>query len=227
MSTNAPLVSCIVPVYNGERYLGDALGSVFEQTHNNLEVLVVDDGSTDGSAEVACRFNNVQLIKKSNGGSASARNLGIAQARGDYVAFLDADDLWLPCKIERQLKTFEREDRLGICVAYHQNFWEHAYAFEAEQNPALARPQPGGGSTVMISRRALDKVGMLNEAFSHRDIQEWTMRASFGGWQVRMLEEVLVRRRIHAHNLSRSRVGGEPELLDIATALLARKRGRR
>src|SRR5581483_6264857 len=98
-----PLVSVILPVYNGEKYLAAALDSVRAQTHRSFEIIVVDDGSTDGSAAVAARYPEVKYAYQSNGGISAARNCGIRLAVGDVFALLDADDLWLPDKLERQL----------------------------------------------------------------------------------------------------------------------------
>src|SRR5690242_4967891 len=92
---HGPTVTCIVPVFNGERYLGEALDSIFAQGHQPLEVLVVDDGSTDGSAAVAKSYGDrVRYFFQPNAGPAAARNLGLEAARGEFIAFLDADDLW-------------------------------------------------------------------------------------------------------------------------------------
>jgi hypothetical protein len=107
MSSAAPLVTVVVPAFNAERTLADTLRSVLAQTYRNIEVLVVDDGSTDGTADVAESLAaddpRLSLIRKENGGCASARNLGIARAHGVFVAPIDADDLWHPTKIERQV----------------------------------------------------------------------------------------------------------------------------
>lgn len=106
MSTG-PLVSVIIPAFNAERFLADAVGSVLRQTWTRVEVIIVDDGSTDRTAEVAERLaaadERVRIVRKENGGPSSARNSGVAIARGEFVCFLDADDLYLPDKIERQL----------------------------------------------------------------------------------------------------------------------------
>jgi glycosyltransferase involved in cell wall biosynthesis len=221
-----PLVSCVIPVYNGARWLAETLDSVLAQTYRNCEILVVDDGSTDDSAEVASRFagSGVELVRKANGGTASARNLGVVHSRGELIAFLDADDLWLPGKLARQVVEFAGAPTLAMCATYMQNFWIEELAHEAEANPALAEPQPGPGSTVMIARRAYEAVGALDERLANRDIQEWVMRARLAGWEVRVLAETWVRRRIHGDNLSRRRVAGEDELLAMARTLLDRKR---
>jgi hypothetical protein len=105
-----PLVSVIIPAFNAEATLGETLRSVFAQTHQRLEILAVDDGSTDGTAalveSLARTEPRLSLIRQANAGVAAARNAGLAQARGDYVAWLDADDLWRPTKIAKQLAVF-------------------------------------------------------------------------------------------------------------------------
>jgi Glycosyl transferase family 2 len=105
--SEAPLVSAIIPAWNAEETLAETLRSVAAQTYSRLEILIVDDGSTDGTAEIASRFcetdGRARLIRKENGGVASARNRGIAESRGEWVAPIDADDLWHPTKIEKQV----------------------------------------------------------------------------------------------------------------------------
>src|ERR687893_681850 len=100
---SAPLVSCIVPVFNGERYLQAALDSIFAQTYRSLEVLVVDDGSTDNTAAIVGSYGDrVRYLQQDNHGPSAARNRGIEAATCEFIAFLDADDLWHAEKLERQ-----------------------------------------------------------------------------------------------------------------------------
>src|SRR3989441_7830895 len=109
-----PVVSVVIPVYNGERYLADAIQSVLDQTYQNLEVIVVDDGSRDGSAAVAKRFGEaIRYVHRANGGVCKARNTGIAVARGTYLAFLDQDDLWLPDKLAAQVAYLDSHPEVG------------------------------------------------------------------------------------------------------------------
>jgi glycosyltransferase involved in cell wall biosynthesis len=98
------LISCIVPVYNGERYLGETLDSIFAQTYQPLEIIVVDDGSTDGTATVAASYGQrVRYLCQTNQGKAAARNRGFGAAQSEFIAFIDADDLWHPEKLTRQI----------------------------------------------------------------------------------------------------------------------------
>ena len=119
--TNQTLISVIIPAYNAAKWIGETLDSVLAQTYPALEVLVVDDGSTDATAEVVRGYGErVRLIEKPNGGHASARNLGIRLAQGEYVAFVDADDLWNPRKLELQVNCLQQQGVAWvICGADH------------------------------------------------------------------------------------------------------------
>lgn len=121
--SDLPLVSVIIPVYNGEEFIADAIQSATTQTYRNLEIVVVDDGSKDSSLEIvqslAAKDDRIRVIAQANGGVAKARNTAIAAARGDFIAPLDADDLWLPTKIERQTACMLAEgDRCGFVYSW-------------------------------------------------------------------------------------------------------------
>ena len=118
-----PLVSVIVPAYNAEMYIAQTLHSVLSQTYKNIEVIVVDDGSRDGTAQIVeaimRRDNRVTLLHQSNSGVAAARNLAIEKSRGEYIAPIDADDIWFPQKIEKQVRCMLHEgSSTGIVYAW-------------------------------------------------------------------------------------------------------------
>lgn len=109
------IISAVIPVYNGERFLAETIDSVLGQTYPNLECIVVDDGSTDETASIVRSYGGrVRYVEKPNGGVSSARNLGIKTATGQLIAFLDADDLWRPDKIEHQVEIFLRNQDVGL-----------------------------------------------------------------------------------------------------------------
>ena len=117
-----PLVSVVIPAFNGERLIGRTIESALAQTYSNVEIIVVDDGSTDATQEVVRRFGDrVRYLRQPNQGGAAARNQGISAARGDWVAFLDQDDLWLPEKLERQAAVFLEEPSTVVCFTR----WSH------------------------------------------------------------------------------------------------------
>ncbi len=113
-----PHVSVVIPAYNAERFIVETVNSALNQTYQDLEVIVVDDGSKDGTVAALAQFGNrIRVHQQANGGVAKARNTGVSLARGTYIAFLDADDLWLPQKLERQLTStapMSYTDRLNI-----------------------------------------------------------------------------------------------------------------
>src|SRR6476660_1471039 len=116
MTEEKPLVSVIIPVYNGTCYLRAALESVFAQTYRPFEVIVVDDGSLDDSGVIAQSFDDVRYIHQENQGVAAARNNGIEVARGEFLAFLDQDDLWTPEKLKLQMGHLLSDPELGYTL---------------------------------------------------------------------------------------------------------------
>jgi glycosyltransferase involved in cell wall biosynthesis len=219
----SPLVSCVIPVFNGERYLAAAIGSALAQTHRAVEIIVVDDGSTDATRSVAETFGaSITYVHQNNAGPSSARNRGIQRASGDFVAFLDADDLWRPDKIEIQLGRFDGQSALAISSGYMCNFVSPDAQIELAGGGV---PEPNLGSSFMAPRSLFAEIGMLDPALRHRDLHEFVLRASDAGRVVEALLDVLVDRRIHDANMSHNRnAEGELELLAIARARIARRR---
>ena len=114
-SSGSPLVTTIVPAYNCAHFLPEALDSILAQQYPNLEIIVVDDGSTDGSADIAEAYGSpVKVIRQKNQGPAAARNRGVRESRGEYIAFLDGDDVWLPGKLLAQMECFASHKEVGI-----------------------------------------------------------------------------------------------------------------
>jgi glycosyltransferase involved in cell wall biosynthesis len=227
---SAPLVSCIVPCFNGARYLEECLQSILGQTHPRLEVIVVDDGSTDASADVVRRFGTaVRYQRRANGGPAAACNTGLALATGELVAFLEQDDLWLGDKIERQLTELTARPDLDYCVTHIQNFWVPALREQArrfEDQPVM-QPVPGYVvQTLLARRRAFETVGPFDESLRFAAASEWFIRAAERGSRGVLLPDVLTRRRLHEDNFSRRhREASREQFLQVIKAMLDRRRG--
>lgn len=222
------LISCIIPVYNGERYLREAIDSILAQTYRPLEIIVVDDGSTDGTADVAASYGaRLDYVRQSNAGPAAARNRGLSLAQGEFVAFLDADDLWHPEKLACQMARFQARPELSICVTHVQNFWIPELKEEAERfrKHRISRPMPGYVTQALLAKRTLfDTVGQFNTALKHGDVKDWLLRAADQRAQMELLPDVLVYRRMHRSNYSRNVPSSLDAHLRIVKASLDRRR---
>jgi len=201
------VVSVVLPVYNGELYLSQALDSLLAQTYRPLEVIAVDDGSTDSTAAILRAYaDRVITIRQPNQGTAAARNAGIARATGPYLSFMDADDILHPEKIERQVACLEVHPEAHLCNSYVQNFWMSDIAHEKERlrDWSMATPQPGFLLQAIVVRRpAFDRVGLFDDRFRVANDTEWFIRVGEMGLVTATVQEVLLYRRIHRTNITR------------------------
>jgi glycosyltransferase involved in cell wall biosynthesis len=222
-------ISVIITTYNYERYLVEAIRSVLTQSHLPQEVIVVDDGSTDGTAITAQRFGErVRYDYQPNGGIGAARNRGLALARGQFLAFLDADDLWLPDKLERQFAAFVVEPDLDMVSGYVQQFVSPE--LDAEQKARLICPtEPSPGylpGALLIRRQVFDCVGPFRTDLRVGEFIDWHARATELGLTSRMLADVVLKRRLHTTNQSLSHGAARPQadFLRVLKGALDRRR---
>jgi glycosyltransferase involved in cell wall biosynthesis len=201
--------SCIVPAFDAEHYVGDAIESILRQTCPPSEVLVVDDGSTDGTATVVESFGaSVILLRCPHRGGAAAKNAALGIARGPYIAFLDADDVWVRDKLERQLARCGAQPSIDLSFTAYDNFWIPELAEEAEQyrERKLSLASTGWSLSTLLTRlSSFDRFGRFAEAETenyHNLL--WALGAAAQGAVVDMLPEVLMHRRLHHSNVSRS-----------------------
>ncbi len=208
-----PTVSVILPVYNGERYLSQALEGIFSQSFRDFEIIAVDDGSTDGSRQILeARRDQIVILSQSNGGPGKARNLGVKHSAGDYLAFLDQDDVWYSHKLETQLEAFGAHPEAGLVFSNVDLVDEEGRLLERrwldridESNSFVGTflsghhsPSP---STVLVKRKLVEEAGLFDEdLIGIDDVALWfrvqRLAALF------YLDESLVRRRVHPSNLS-------------------------
>ena len=226
---SVPLITCIIPVLNGERFLKEALDNIFEQSYRPLEVIVVDDGSTDGTKAVATAFGDkVRYLRQANSGPWVARNFGIKAAKGEFVAFLDADDLWHEEKLSRHMARFQERPELDVSVCMIQNFWVSELLQEELKfkDDRRSKPIPGYVCPGMVARRSqFEHVGLFDQGLQHAAATDWFLRADRNGTVVELLPEVLVYRRIH--QLNRSRVhasNSQDEYLNILQTYIKERR---
>ncbi len=202
-----PSVSCIMPVYNGERFLSEALDSILSQTCPPCEIIVVDDGSTDRTEGVAGRYSkHIRCARQANQGAASAKNHGLSEARGEYVAFLDADDIWHPRKLEHQLIRMRERPAIDLCFTQFQNFWMSELQEEAKgyQGHPMSQPSSAWSIGTLVARRAaFDEFGPFDEGRRGNENMLWFLRAARLGAVFDVVEEVLMYRRFHSGNDTR------------------------
>jgi len=222
-----PSVSVIIPIYNSGRYLREAIDSVLAQQYGGLELLVVDDGSGDDGPSVAATYGMpVQLIPISHRGHPAARNAGVAASTGEFVSFLDADDLWSANKLALQLGAFEENPSLDLVFGHMQNFISPELTAEEQArikcNSAVL---PGLLQGSMLARRSsFDRVGPFPEERKMGDFLDWYGRATLAKLSMRMLPDTVVRRRIHLANFQRTHKHLRRENLIVLKKLLDLRR---
>jgi glycosyltransferase involved in cell wall biosynthesis len=215
---SSPLVSVIVPVYNGERYLASALQSVFEQDYWPFEVIVVDDGSNDGSAAIAKSYPKVRYLRQSNQGVAVARNNGIEASDGELIALLDQDDLWVPNKLSRQVRHLLAHPELSCVISKVEFFLESGVGRPAWlKEELLSTSQSGYFPSALLARKTVfEKIGYFDPKYKAASDSDWFFRANNRGVLMQTLPDVLLRRRIHDANHSYQTQLTALELLRIA-----------
>ena len=219
-------ISVIVPVYNGQRYLAQALSSVFGQSLKPREVIVVDDGSTDESAAVARQFPAVRLIQQENRGQAIARNRGVEESRAAFLAFLDADDLWMLDKLELQMAAMEKDPELDAVfgqarVIHHDDHLDEEQTQAVNETPHLPAYLPGA---LLIKRAAFEVVGEFASQWKVAEVVDWYARAEDAGLRMTTLDEVVLQRRIHDDNLGVRERHQKKEYARVLKAVLDRRR---
>jgi glycosyltransferase involved in cell wall biosynthesis len=229
MSPSAdPLISIIMPVYNGATLLRETLTSIFDQDYRPIEVTLVDDGSTDDSLAIARSWQpTLRTFHQDNAGPAAARNRGIEAARGDYIAFMDADDLWPEGKLRRQIELLQARPDLDFVLGRVQV----EYLPSAGENPLRFRTQElsvalflfGAG---LFLRSLFARAGLLSEDLRNSEDVDWFMRAREAGatWLLTGEVELLYRR--HGANLTDRIYLEKTEIYRVLARSAARRRMR-
>lgn len=198
-----PLLSVIIPVYNGVEYLEEALLSVINQTYQPLEIILIDDGSTDNPKVVADKFSEVKYFYQEHGGLPKARNYGIEKAKGEFIGFHDADDICYLDRFEKQMNLLIENPNVGVCFTQIQNFvQENQNVREELRTEELLKPRMGFISSAVIRRNTFDTTGVFNEKFIHAEDMEWLIRAQDKAVVCAVVNEVLIKRRLHEKNNS-------------------------
>ena len=206
-----PKVSVIIPTYQHAHFVAEAIESVLAQTYPDYEIIVVDDGSTDDTVEVLSRFGErITVIHQPNRGVSAARNTGIRASKGEHIAFLDADDVWMPDKLEKQIPLLERDEAVGLVGSDMMIFDEHG-----TRSGIFERTPPQSGMvyatlfasigrsfilmpTVVVRRRCFDEVGFFDETLTISEDADMWLRIS-QRWAVDFVSEPLAKYRMSAN----------------------------
>ncbi len=210
-----PKVSVIIPTYNREKYITETINSVLKQTYSDYEIIVVDDGSTDNTEQLIKEQFGDKIIYlfKTNGGPASARNLGIRVAKGEYIAFLDSDDLWMPEKLEIQIDYMDAHPECGLSFTKALSFIADSISqyedmelmYNITTSPTLKNLIQGNfipNLTVITQKRCIDDVGGFDERkelIGKEDYELWIRVAM--NYSIACIPRVLARYQLHGENL--------------------------
>jgi glycosyltransferase involved in cell wall biosynthesis len=215
------LVSVVVPVFNTERFVRDAIQSALGQEHATVEIIAVDDGSTDASRDIVASFgDHVLALAQAHAGIGAARNAGVARATGEFLAFLDADDLWTPARLARALDPFSAPDPPDIVFGMVEQF----------------RDTPGGrlrvgelakgylAGAMLVRRATFERVGPFATDIRAGEFIDWYARASELGLRTRLLDDVFLLRRLHDANTARTSGTANQDVPSVLRAALQRRR---
>jgi len=226
MTDENPLVSVIIPVYNGGRFLRAALESVFAQTYREFEVIVVDDGSVDDSGVIAQSFPEVRYIHQTNQGVAAARNHAIEAARGEFIAFLDQDDLWTPEKLKLQIDYLLSHPEVGYTLTQQKYFLDPGATLPAWFRKELFDSVHTGWvlGTLVVRRSIFEQVGNFVTGYSAANDSDWFFRAKATAIPMAVMPELLLLKRIHEANDSARAKDILAELRKVVKSSLDRQR---
>ncbi|MEW5766865.1 MAG: glycosyltransferase [bacterium] len=210
-----PKVSVIIPTYNYASFISQAVESVLAQTFQDLEIIVVDDGSTDNTRDVLKRFEGkIIYLYQENQGAPAARNKGIKVAQGEYIGLLDADDLWMPEKLEVQVPILDQNPEVGLIYANTYNIgalgerqplgMANKKGLSGKIFPELLKGNFIQSPSVLIRRDCFEKVGLFDEALGSLAAQDWDMWLRITRvFKAVYVDQVLGKYRLHTENMTR------------------------
>jgi glycosyltransferase involved in cell wall biosynthesis len=222
-----PLVSVMIGAYNAAPYLGEAIESALAQDYDPIELIVVDDGSTDGTAAVARSFPQVTLISQENGGNGAARNRAVENASGELYAFLDADDRFTPGKLSLQKAALDSDSGLDMVFGHVREFLSPELDEEtrASLRPPAPEPMPWTAPNLMLIRReSFRRVGPFTTAVRVGVTVDWFARASEAGLRYEILPDVVLERRLHTQNNGLRERASRSQYLDVIRQAMERRR---
>ncbi|MDR2853700.1 MAG: glycosyltransferase [Prevotellaceae bacterium] len=203
---NTPFISVLIPTYNNGQFIKEAIDSVFAQQYDNLEIIVVDDGSTDNTKEIVERYPSIKYFYQENSGVSAARNLCLEHARGEYIAWLDADDYWLSGKLYAQVEYFNEHSDCQIVFTKFANFFENE---DLKSNPIavqefeIAKKDKHYLPSALIKKDIFEKFGNFKtELIIGEDLDFLYRLISVGVDLSHLLDNIYYHRRLHGANIT-------------------------
>ena len=221
----APLVSVLITAYNAADYLAESIESALAQP-GRIELVLVDDGSTDDTFDVAARYPTVRVMRQDRGGIGAARNVAVSMATGDFLTFLDADDRFPPGKLEVQLRAFDADPSLDVVYGHVREFVSPDVTAEqaARIRPAVDYHVSHLSGVMLIRRSAFDKVGPWKVGLKVGTGVEWYTRSCEQNLRTAILPDVLLERRLHLSNNGLQQADHRLQYAAIVKAALDRRR---
>ena len=206
MITKEPLISIMMPTYNNAKYIKQAIESIYAQNYDNIEIIVVDDGSTDTTKEILQQYKDIKYFYIGHKGISVARNTALENTKGEYIAFLDSDDYWLPNKLNTQMQYFKEHPDCEIVFTKYENFFENEKLktnkramHEKMMEKFLKQYLPSS----IIKKELFEKYGFFDENFSGVEDTEFLYRLLEKGVNINhIIPEIFYVRRIHGQNVT-------------------------
>jgi glycosyltransferase involved in cell wall biosynthesis len=219
-------ISVIIPFYNGAAFLKEAIESVLSQEISNIEIIAIDDGSTDNSAEQIAKINDsrIKVIRQENAGAAAARNNGVQIASGDYISFLDADDAWAPNKLKLQIAEMEENADINMVFGQVKEFHDASVLSNAPIKPEEKTFVGYSPIALLISKEDFLKVGEFQGKYKVAEFIDWYDRAKHLGLKETVLPEIVAYRRIHSGNVDRLHRADVKQYVAVLKEALERRR---
>jgi len=227
MKNKIPLVSVIIPAYNSI-YIRETLYSVSKQTYPNIETIVVDDGSSDQTPEILKEFSNIVVVRQMNKGVSSARNAGLRICRGEFISFIDSDDIWIREKTKKQLAFLSDNKEYDMVFGRFVNYFEEGkdppIGINREKflDPDVGKMKHLG--TLMARKKIISKVGTFDENLFTGEDLDWFIKIKESGIKSYFDDFIVMKRRLHDNNLSYNSISDKKHLIELFKASLDRKR---
>lgn len=206
MINNNPLISVIMPTYNNGKYIVQAIDSIYAQKYDNIEIVVVDDGSTDNTKEILKHYNDIKYFYIEHKGISVARNVALDNSHGEYIAFCDSDDYWLPGKISKQMQYFKEHPDCEIVFTKYENFFENEKLKtdkRAMHEKLMENICKQYLPSSIVKKSLFNKYGNFDENFSGVEDTEFLYRILKKGIKFNnVIHEVFYMRRIHGNNVT-------------------------